>query len=656
MEAVYNSRKIEAEKNIEQFRINKGGEGFHALDSIDNQNCSIDVLKSDEPDDQNEGSYSLHSVRSDFTHNSDQGERSPVVSNYGKKNDTFEEFDISQKCDEMILSRNPRSEHLYNNYDDCHSEKESSNTESGQEPPRDRKVYKSKSHDKMHLDFISRSENDVGSDSKSSPGTLRSINDKNLYKNGIRSSYPGLQSFREHDIIPGGSTSYFSRGSYTDVSKSFSRDANDNSQAGNSFIKIKNQDIHKEKNRGQSNECGIDEDQGEEEAKLDNIDDRYDPPGEDIREDHPSLQRSMNVNPSQDPLSRSPSIRIISSSKHLSPKFKRSKNWSRIETTVLLKELGGLIKRCGNQRREAILRSNSTFEELSKILGDIGYERDAQACLVRWRNVLRIYKTQRRSVLASGGDITKYPFSCEIEDIYRSRIDSENQSPCEEGSIILEDTGKNSPAPPVNNFENESSQKTDNCEENTKKRMMHNLGISNEDDGDNSDENESHRYNRSKIPRISDFKGGPIKSSIAFLNNNSDLQIGNPHPGNHPSTITNRPNTLRNDVQNVVRNYEYGFPDHPNRQGGFNKDQQYFRNQIGRYFVSKDHQGISGHENKSFGNRDSEIPALNAIKQYINEISAESRQADRIFKSYTIKHRELVMALTNLTEFINKRD
>ncbi|PVU89842.1 hypothetical protein BB559_004901 [Furculomyces boomerangus] len=107
-------------------------------------------------------------------------------------------------------------------------------------------------------------------------------------------------------------------------------------------------------------------------------------------------------------------------SKMLTPKFRRSRNWSREETLLLLKEISETIKNLNPQKREMTLRSNLTFETIAKKLTENGYERNAQACLVRWRNVLRIYKTHRKSIIESGGDFSKHPFAYEIEKMYKN--------------------------------------------------------------------------------------------------------------------------------------------------------------------------------------------------------------------------------------------
>ncbi|PVV04309.1 hypothetical protein BB560_001194 [Smittium megazygosporum] len=108
------------------------------------------------------------------------------------------------------------------------------------------------------------------------------------------------------------------------------------------------------------------------------------------------------------------------SNKQLTPKFRRSRNWGREETTVLLRELFNIVKSMDPQKRDLALRSSSSFEIAASRLKESGYDRNSQACLVRWRNVLRIYKTQRREILDSGGDIYENPFAMEIETIFRN--------------------------------------------------------------------------------------------------------------------------------------------------------------------------------------------------------------------------------------------
>ncbi|PVU95467.1 hypothetical protein BB561_001804 [Smittium simulii] len=112
------------------------------------------------------------------------------------------------------------------------------------------------------------------------------------------------------------------------------------------------------------------------------------------------------------------------SSKNLTPKFKRSRNWGREETQSLLRELFNIVKDLSSQKRDTALRSNSTFECVADKLNGCGFDRNAQACLVRWRNILRIYKTQRKLILDAGGDVKQYPFAMEIENIFRNDLDS----------------------------------------------------------------------------------------------------------------------------------------------------------------------------------------------------------------------------------------
>ncbi|KAJ1956605.1 hypothetical protein GGI12_005265 [Dipsacomyces acuminosporus] len=107
--------------------------------------------------------------------------------------------------------------------------------------------------------------------------------------------------------------------------------------------------------------------------------------------------------------------------KPLTPKFNRSRNWTREETKVMLSELHRIVSDCPDDRREVILRSNPTFDQVSVALTQAGYNREGQGCMIRWRNLLRVYK-QHRMAAAEGGDtlhLQNMPFAEEIESIYR---------------------------------------------------------------------------------------------------------------------------------------------------------------------------------------------------------------------------------------------
>ncbi|PVU87413.1 hypothetical protein BB561_006347 [Smittium simulii] len=104
----------------------------------------------------------------------------------------------------------------------------------------------------------------------------------------------------------------------------------------------------------------------------------------------------------------------------LSPKFNRSKNWCKEETFILLNGLIELTKDLEPQKREVMLRSNMVFDQISEKLLAKGYDRNTQACLVRWRNIIRIYKTQRRIVMEHGGEMKDHHYASEIEQIYGS--------------------------------------------------------------------------------------------------------------------------------------------------------------------------------------------------------------------------------------------
>ncbi|OLY80630.1 hypothetical protein AYI68_g5272 [Smittium mucronatum] len=102
----------------------------------------------------------------------------------------------------------------------------------------------------------------------------------------------------------------------------------------------------------------------------------------------------------------------------LSPKFNRSKNWSKEETALMLSGLVELTKNLPPQKRELMLRNNVIFDQIASNLQSKGYDRNSQACLVRWRNILRIYKTQRRIAIETGEEIKDNQYSTEIEQIY----------------------------------------------------------------------------------------------------------------------------------------------------------------------------------------------------------------------------------------------
>ena len=71
-------------------------------------------------------------------------------------------------------------------------------------------------------------------------------------------------------------------------------------------------------------------------------------------------------------------------------------------------------------RRDLILRRPETFERASELLKEQNFMRDNQACLVRWRNLLRIYKQHRLNTNDTEGEAQtpNFPFASEIEQIY----------------------------------------------------------------------------------------------------------------------------------------------------------------------------------------------------------------------------------------------
>ncbi|KAJ1813323.1 hypothetical protein LPJ75_003238, partial [Coemansia sp. RSA 2598] len=113
---------------------------------------------------------------------------------------------------------------------------------------------------------------------------------------------------------------------------------------------------------------------------------------------------------------------MLSDQKPMMPKFNRSRNWSHEETKILLNELDRIVNNNPDDRREAVLRSHATFEEIAECLRTKGYSnRDGQGCMIRWRNLLRVYKQQRAS-LAEGNPPSNHPnmqYASSIENIYR---------------------------------------------------------------------------------------------------------------------------------------------------------------------------------------------------------------------------------------------
>ncbi|KAJ1916917.1 hypothetical protein H4219_003499 [Mycoemilia scoparia] len=112
--------------------------------------------------------------------------------------------------------------------------------------------------------------------------------------------------------------------------------------------------------------------------------------------------------------------------KPLTPKFNRGRNWSPDETRLLLEVLLQQVNNHPEDRRDLILRRPETFETAAEILKEQNFMRDNQACLVRWRNLLRIYKQHRQAANENDGtDVqVSFPFAQEIEQIYQFSPDS----------------------------------------------------------------------------------------------------------------------------------------------------------------------------------------------------------------------------------------
>ncbi|OMJ25908.1 hypothetical protein AYI69_g4133 [Smittium culicis] len=347
-------------------------------------------------------------------------------------------------------------------------------------------------------------------------------------------------------------------------------------------------------------------------------------------------------------------LRNMSSSKHLSPKFKRSKNWSRLETTVLLKELCRIIKKQGNQKREYILRSNKTFEDLSRDLKRRGYNRDAQSCLVRWRNVLRIYKTERRSILEDGADISNYPFSYEIEDIYNCRDSSDIKS----RSVEEFDTAESS-ARDKNNLakfekareigslgdikiENQSKRKYNENDSSPKKRSS----TSNENNYlTNIEENKkfqilNQRYNPSKFP-------------IAFLNNSINI---NPKDGQQAESFFNN-NTFNygnKSLESVNREFVSGL-EHKNGNNITNCEQK------SKFLFGSSFESHVSNRNPTFSQEDRNDIKFNnesrknqSILSLIDDICDESNKADRFLQEYLHIQKKAMLALIEIKKSVSK--
>ncbi|KAJ1938027.1 hypothetical protein FBU59_004571 [Linderina macrospora] len=108
------------------------------------------------------------------------------------------------------------------------------------------------------------------------------------------------------------------------------------------------------------------------------------------------------------------------SQKPLTPKFNRARNWTRDETKILLAELERIVAENPEDRREVMLRAHPTFEQTASVLREHGFVRDGQGCMIRWRNLLRVYKQQRAASDSQDPSVLQnYPYANEIESIYR---------------------------------------------------------------------------------------------------------------------------------------------------------------------------------------------------------------------------------------------
>ncbi|KAJ2617873.1 hypothetical protein H4S08_000108 [Coemansia sp. RSA 1365] len=113
---------------------------------------------------------------------------------------------------------------------------------------------------------------------------------------------------------------------------------------------------------------------------------------------------------------------MYSNQKPMMPKFNRARNWTAEETRILLEELERIVSNNPEERRENLLRSHTTFEEIAEALRNKDYtNRDGQGCMIRWRNLLRVYK-QVRAALADGNPPPtpqNLQYASAIESIYR---------------------------------------------------------------------------------------------------------------------------------------------------------------------------------------------------------------------------------------------
>ncbi|KAJ1668170.1 hypothetical protein IW140_000663 [Coemansia sp. RSA 1813] len=120
-------------------------------------------------------------------------------------------------------------------------------------------------------------------------------------------------------------------------------------------------------------------------------------------------------------------LQLYSNQKPIMPKFNRARNWSTEETKILLAELERIATSHPDERRESVLRAHTTFEEIAEVLRDKGYaNRDGQGCMIRWRNLLRVYK-QIRASTNDGNPPSSHPnmqYAPAIEAIYHFPPDS----------------------------------------------------------------------------------------------------------------------------------------------------------------------------------------------------------------------------------------
>ncbi|PVU84970.1 hypothetical protein BB559_007279 [Furculomyces boomerangus] len=149
---------------------------------------------------------------------------------------------------------------------------------------------------------------------------------------------------------------------------------------------------------------------------------------------HQQTHNSENPSQSQHRIS----LTELSKQSILAPKFNRSKNWGKEETSTLLKILVDLTKDLPFVRREIVLRSNPIFDQVALRLKEKGYDRNTQACLIRWRNLIRIYKTQQRISMEGNSDIKELQYANEIRQIYANNDpnlspDAKNDSSPSEG-------------------------------------------------------------------------------------------------------------------------------------------------------------------------------------------------------------------------------